>query len=97
MDRDSFDAWLAAYGKAWEQKECDHFCDLFAVDARYYWTPVEEPKAGRTGIGTAFSEAVPGKTELSFCNVHSAARIPRNTKVIRLYSGAVCLPSPQSM
>ena len=66
MDPDRFDAWLADYGKAWERKERGDFCGLFAEDARYYWTPVEEPKAGRRGIGAAFSEAVAGQDGIRF-------------------------------
>ena len=44
------DAWLRAYGNAWEAKDPDAAAGLFTADAEYYETPYAEAFAGRAGI-----------------------------------------------
>lgn len=66
MTRSEFDLWLAAYGRAWEQKDTDAFTRLFTSDIEYFWTPFSEPKRGRDGVAKAFEEAVSNQEDISF-------------------------------
>lgn len=66
MRENGIQSWLCAYGRAWERKEKDAFANLFAPDARYYWTPFEEPKRGRKEVAQAFESAVAGQESISF-------------------------------
>ena len=66
MDRTSLEAWLRAYGRAWENRDAGAFAALFAPDARYYWTPFEEPKLGQAGVAQAFENAVARQTDIRF-------------------------------
>ena len=50
LSREAFEAWLRRYGTAWEARDPDAAAALFAADARYYWTPFQEPKQGPTAI-----------------------------------------------
>lgn len=64
--RDSFDTWVDRYGRAWEKRDAQSFSDLFTTDARYYWTPFEEPKLGREGIARAFEAATDNQQDIRF-------------------------------
>jgi len=46
----ALEAWLAGYERAWEQRDASLATALFTEDARYYETPFDAPKAGRSGI-----------------------------------------------
>jgi len=58
--------WLAAYGRAWEQKDTDAFVSLFTPDVRYHWTPFEEPRTGRGAVAEAFDTAVARQSDIRF-------------------------------
>ena len=66
MTRERLEAWLAAYGRAWERKDTEAFVDLFAPDVRYHWTPFQDPKRGREGVGEAFRAAVSCQEAIEF-------------------------------
>lgn len=42
--------WLEAYGKASQENDPKASSELFALDAKYYETPFDEPKIGRQAI-----------------------------------------------
>ena len=46
----ALEAWLAGYKRAWEERDANLAVALFAENARYYETPFDAPKAGRSGI-----------------------------------------------
>ena len=48
--RDALQAWLDAYGRAWEQMDPDAAAALFADDATYQETPFDQPMRGREAI-----------------------------------------------
>ena len=50
MNRETFDAWLRAYGRAWEEGDADAAAALFAPDAAYHETPFATPMVGRAAI-----------------------------------------------
>ena len=58
--------WLSEYGRAWESKEPDRFVTLFAEDVRYFWTPLEKPKQGRSAVGRAFEAAIAHQEAIQF-------------------------------
>lgn len=50
MNRETFENWLAAYGKAWTTRDPHAAASLFAADATYQVTPFDEPFRGRAAI-----------------------------------------------
>ena len=62
----SFEEWLRGYGTAWEGRDPEAAAELFSMDARYYWTPFEQPKTGREGIAAAWREATSRQRNVSF-------------------------------
>jgi ketosteroid isomerase-like protein len=48
--RATLQAWLDAYGRAWEEMDPDAGAGLFAEDATYRETPFDEPMRGREAI-----------------------------------------------
>lgn len=66
LDVTIFSKWLDAYGRAWEQRDPKSAARLFTPDARYYWTPFEEPKRGRPGIAEAWRAATSRQKDIEF-------------------------------
>lgn len=50
MDKEGFQGWLDAYGRAWEQGNAAAVVALFAPDAAYYETPCDPPMSGHNAI-----------------------------------------------
>jgi uncharacterized protein (TIGR02246 family) len=50
MDRETFNHWLASYGRAWTSRDPEAASSLYAHDATYQVTPFDEPLRGRTAI-----------------------------------------------
>jgi uncharacterized protein (TIGR02246 family) len=57
VDRTTFENWLDAYKRAWEDRDPEAAADLFAADANYHETPFEAPVRGRDGIRDYWSDA----------------------------------------
>lgn len=66
MNGEDFKNWLKLYGQAWEDKDPKRFADLFTVDAKYFWTPFENPKLGREDIRIAFETAISTQENIKF-------------------------------
>ncbi len=66
MDDMAFERWLDGMGSAWQAKDAEAFCDLFADSARYFWTPFEAPKYGTDEIAEAFRSAVATQEDIHF-------------------------------
>lgn len=66
LSRKKFEEWLRRYGDAWEQRDPQAAAALFAEDARYYWTPFQQPKIGPEGIAAAWHEATSGQRNVHF-------------------------------
>lgn len=50
-DRESFEAWIAAYERAWRMAGTDRLAALFSEDASYRMSPYEQPARGLGEIG----------------------------------------------
>jgi len=61
-----FDAWLRAYGAAWEGRDSKAAVKIFTEDAEYYWTPLDPPQRGHGGIAAAWDGAVSTQRDISF-------------------------------
>lgn len=61
-----FEAWLSAYGKAWESHNGQAFGALFAADGLFYRSPFDDPKRGREAIAAAFSESAGRQRDIDF-------------------------------
>lgn len=66
MSDNTFDTWLKAYGKAWQEKDIEAFVALFSEDAHYYWSPFEEPKVGHEEIAESVKSAVSIQEDIHF-------------------------------
>jgi len=66
MDQETFASWLADYGAAWQGRDAQAAAQLFTPDARYYWTPFEDPNRGRAAIAGAWHEATSGQEDIHF-------------------------------
>ncbi len=66
MDRESFENWLDAYGKAWESRDPQAAARLFTDDAPYYETPFDEPARAREGISEYWAGATGSQRDVSF-------------------------------
>ena len=66
LTEEQFEAWLKAYGEAWEAKDAARFAALFDENALYYWTPFEDPQRGRDEIAAAVANAVANQYEIDF-------------------------------
>lgn len=61
-----FENWLQRYGRAWQARDAHAFTDLFAPDALYYWTPLDDPLKGRDEIAGVFNKAVGRQRDIDF-------------------------------
>lgn len=66
LDRAGVQAWLVAYGSAWERKEPAEFAELFTKDVRYYWTPFDRPNEGRDRVRKAVEAAISRQENIEF-------------------------------
>lgn len=66
MNINDFRNWLKLYGQAWEDKDDKRFSELFSDNVKYFWTPFEQPKEGRTEVSLAFMDAVSTQTDIRF-------------------------------
>lgn len=61
-----FEAWLSAYGLAWESRDAAAAVRLFTEDSEYYWTPLDPPQRGRAGVAAAWEGAVSQQQNIRF-------------------------------
>jgi hypothetical protein len=70
MDLTTFEGWLGAYKRAWEDRDPEAAADLFAADAKYFETPFEAPARDREGIRHYWSDATRYQDGIEFsCEV----------------------------
>lgn len=65
-DREAFESWLAAYGRAWEARDPRAAADLFSEDATYRETPFDESARGREAIADYWSRVIAGHEGVRF-------------------------------
>ncbi|HXV41283.1 MAG TPA: nuclear transport factor 2 family protein [Steroidobacteraceae bacterium] len=61
-----FDAWLRAYGAAWQGRDSKAAVSIFTEDALYYWTPLDPPQRAHAGIAAAWDGAVSQQKDITF-------------------------------
>ena len=66
MDYESFQAWLEAYGRAWEGHESAAVDRLYSEDVLYYETPFEEPMRGRAAVRDYSAQAAATQKDVRF-------------------------------
>lgn len=66
MSVTDFETWLAAYGRAWEDRDADAAAALFGADARYYETPYSEPFSGPDGVRDYWARVTADQRDVSF-------------------------------
>lgn len=59
------DRWLAAYGRAWENRDADAAGELFSPTAVYAWGPFDELR-GRDAIGERWRQATAEQRDVRF-------------------------------
>ncbi len=66
MDRNAFDRWMEAYGRAWLSNDPQGVAALFTEDAVYAVSPFLEPRRGRDRIVAEWTSDPEGQTEIEF-------------------------------
>jgi hypothetical protein len=66
VTRDDFDAWLRAYGAAWEARDGQRAAELFAEDGVYCSGPFETPLRAREAIRDRWSQATQDHRDVAF-------------------------------
>jgi hypothetical protein len=66
VDEGTLEAWLAAYGHAWENRDPEVAAELFTGGATYHETSFDEPMVGRTEIVEYWSEVPSSQVDVSF-------------------------------
>ena len=66
MTLNDLDAWLQAYGRAWERQDVDAFVACFTADAVYHWGPFGSPLRGHDPIRERTQAAVSGQSDIVF-------------------------------
>jgi len=66
MDRESFEGWLDAYGRAWQSRDPEAAARLFTYYATYHETPFDEPIRGHEGILEYWSEVPRSQEDIRF-------------------------------
>jgi hypothetical protein len=62
-DRESFEAWIDAYERAWRTAGTDPLRELFTENASYRMSPYEEPACGLEAIGELWGRERVGPDE----------------------------------
>lgn len=70
---DDVQRWLAAYEKAWEERDAAQAGALFTGDARYFETPYAEPFVGRSGVEEYWARVTAGQRDVDFSSEVLAA------------------------
>lgn len=73
------DAWLGAYGQAWERKDADAAANLFAEDARYLETPYAEAFEGQAGVRDYWARVTADQQDIDF--QYSSIAVDGNTGI----------------
>jgi ketosteroid isomerase-like protein len=83
IGRDSADAWIAAYERAWRTEGIEGLADLFTEDAIYRMSPYEEPAVSLAQIGELWERERQGADE-EFEMRHEIVAVEADTAVVRV-------------
>jgi hypothetical protein len=82
-ERASFEAWIAAYERAWRTAGVDSLAELFTEDASYRMSPYEQPARGLTAIGVLWERERIGPDE-QFEMSYDVVAVDGDTAVARI-------------
>ncbi|HKQ60753.1 MAG TPA: nuclear transport factor 2 family protein [Candidatus Polarisedimenticolaceae bacterium] len=91
MDAPALDAWLRAYGFAWEQRDPDAVAPLFTPDVEYRETPFTEPLRGLAELREYWAANTSIQTEVRFS--HELVVLQQERAVVRWTANYTRLPS----
>jgi hypothetical protein len=66
MNRKSFEAWLKALGRAWEDKNPQGAADICAENVVYYETPYGEPLRSPAEVARTWQEVPESQRDIHF-------------------------------
>jgi hypothetical protein len=66
VNRDDLDRWLAAYGRAWVERDPDAAVRLFTEDVVYRETPFDEPARRAEGVRRYWAENTGIQRDVTF-------------------------------
>jgi ketosteroid isomerase-like protein len=81
--RSHFEAWIAAYERAWRTAGVEMLAELFSEDATYRMSPYEEPSRGLAAIGKLWERERAGPDE-EFDIGHEVVAVEGDTAVARI-------------
>jgi ketosteroid isomerase-like protein len=81
--RAHFEAWIAAYERAWRTAGVEMLAELFSEDAAYRMSPYEEPARGLAAIGELWERERAGPGE-EFEIGHEVIAIEGDAAVARI-------------
>jgi ketosteroid isomerase-like protein len=59
------DEWIAAYGRAWEERDADAAAEIFTPDALYRSNPYAPAHEGRDGVHAYWSDATQTQADVT--------------------------------
>jgi ketosteroid isomerase-like protein len=83
VDRAAFEAWIAAYERAWRTEGTAGLGELFTEDATYRQSPYQDPIAGIAGIAAAWEAERDGPDE-TFTMESTVVAVDGDTGVARV-------------
>ena len=66
MTRETFNAWLEKYGRAWETRDAKAAAELYTEDGTYQVTPFVEPLRGRAAILNYWTHVAETEEQVQF-------------------------------
>lgn len=92
-DRDTVDAWITAYERAWRTAGVESLAELFVDGATYRMSPYEEPARGLGEIGALWERERKGPDE-EFTMGSEIIAVEADTAVVRV---EVHYPGPEPL
>ena len=90
MNRKIFEQWLAAYGRAWVDRDPEAAASLYTDDATYQVTPFDQPLRGRSAIHKYWTGVA--KTQERILFDHEILAITDGFGIARWWASFLILP-----
>ena len=96
MGFEMLNAWLDAYGQAWENRDPDAAAALFTEDGTYAWDPFAELLTGRPAIRRAWETATQSQSGITF-GYEPLAMTEDGRYIARWWAAMESVPTGQSV
>ena len=90
MTRETFNAWLERYGRAWETRDAKAASELYADDGTYQVTPFVEPLCGRAAILSYWTHVAETEEQVDFS--HEILAVASEQGIARWRASFLILP-----